>query len=101
MEAEQSGSETIPNSLYVSSVSNHLDYIGIYAILIGVLLALSLPRSFKLFMDLLDSSNAIHSRLVRAIVRVPMRFIEVNTVGKFWTVECTYDNKILICVSCL
>lgn len=56
--------------------------IWIYCGIIGGLFVVSLMRSVGFFQMCMSASVNLHKRLFAGILRAPMRFFEVNSVGK-------------------
>jgi len=59
----------------------HLDYIYIYAGLLGALFVFAILRAQNIFSALLSSSKAMHLQLLNSISHAPMRFFDKNGRG--------------------
>ena len=61
---------------------NENDYIWVYCGIIVFLFLFSLSKAQTLYFTLLNSSNKLHNSLFGTVIRVPMRFFEVNSFGR-------------------
>jgi len=57
-------------------------FILVYAVLTLGVLIFSAARVVVVYISCLNSSAAVHTRLFSAMIRAPMRFFEVNSVGR-------------------
>ena len=54
----------------------------IYATFVGAMFILTALRAAAMFQICLNASVAVHRQLFAAIMRAPMRFFELNSVGR-------------------
>ncbi|XP_014028862.1 ATP-binding cassette sub-family C member 4 [Salmo salar] len=68
-----------------SSATQQLDldlYLGVYAGLTGATIIFGFLRSLVFFNVLVNSAQTLHNRMFTAILRTPVRFFDVNPIGR-------------------
>uniref|UniRef100_A0A671PQ45 Cystic fibrosis transmembrane conductance regulator n=1 Tax=Sinocyclocheilus anshuiensis TaxID=1608454 RepID=A0A671PQ45_9TELE len=57
-------------------------YLGIYAGLTGATIIFGFMRSLFMFNALVSSAETLHSRMFNSILRTPVRFFDINPIGR-------------------
>ncbi|XP_067315095.1 ATP-binding cassette sub-family C member 4-like isoform X2 [Pseudorasbora parva] len=73
---------TLTNSTNTTQQLNLDFYLGIYAGLTGATIIFELMRSLIMFNALVRSAETLHSRMFNSILRTPVRFFDINPIGR-------------------
>ncbi|XP_029303230.1 LOW QUALITY PROTEIN: multidrug resistance-associated protein 4-like [Cottoperca gobio] len=74
--------ETGMNATYSDQELNLPFYLGIYSGLTAAAVVFGFVRSLLIFHGLVRSSQALHDSMFRAVLRTPVRFFDVNPIGR-------------------
>ncbi|XP_076159035.1 ATP-binding cassette sub-family C member 4 [Alosa pseudoharengus] len=86
-QAELNSTVAITDGFSHNNISTHQEldlgfYLGIYAGLTGATLLFGLMRSLMTFTVLVRATQTLHNRMFNCILRTPVRFFDVNPVGR-------------------
>ncbi|XP_067315093.1 ATP-binding cassette sub-family C member 4-like [Pseudorasbora parva] len=73
---------TLTNSTNTTQQLNLDFYLGIYAGLTGATIIFGFMRSLIMFNALVRSAETLHSRMFNSILRTPVRFFDINPIGR-------------------
>ena len=59
-----------------------MGYIGIYGGLTGLLIVMGILRCVLLFVLVLRTSQVLHNKMFKAVLRAPVLFFDTNPIGK-------------------
>ncbi|TRY93755.1 hypothetical protein DNTS_011687, partial [Danionella cerebrum] len=73
------------NSTVLTNTTQELNrdfYLGIYAGLTGATIIFGFARGLIMFNALVRSAEALHNRMFNSILRTPVRFFDINPIGR-------------------
>ena len=68
--------------------------IGIYGGIVGVTILLILMRVVLCYFVVLAASRSLHSKMLKAILQIPIFFFDTNLVGKLPIMHSHYGSRI-------